>query len=120
MCGCTPQNDIDDFDPIILKEHQTQHPYHIYSSEGEEGDINIPLNNGKQFPDANRNLRRSVKNKRRNTKKSSKSMGRLDSQTIPEDLNESLKDSMRSKSKNTFMSPKSDKSPDLVINTGVE
>jgi len=44
-------------------------------------------------------------------------MGRLDSQTIPEDLNESLKDSMRSKSKITFMSPKSDKSPDLVINT---
>jgi hypothetical protein len=21
MCGCTPQNDIDDFDPIVLKEH---------------------------------------------------------------------------------------------------
>mgnify|MGYP006097444825 CR=1 FL=1 len=45
-------------------------------------------------------------------------MGRLDSQTIPEDLNESLKDSMRSKSKNTFMSPKSDKSPTPILNTG--
>jgi len=46
-------------------------------------------------------------------------MGRIDSQTIPEDLNESLKDSMRSKSKNAFMSPKSDKSP-AKINPGSE
>ena len=36
-------------------------------------------------------------------------MGRLDNQTIPEDLNESLKDSMKSKSKkNSFISPKSE------------
>ena len=44
-------------------------------------------------------------------------MGRLSNVTIPEDLNESLKDSLHHKSrKNSFLSPKSDQSPDLKIN----